>query len=92
MKEEEEEGRCSNVKDDLKLGVGERNNLEFHTVMSAVLSRSTCAFKSVVEFDRKNGISVMEYALKLKIRAVLYSRYAIIKIVSVPNTASDQLL
>lgn len=41
----EEEGNCSHVKDDLKWGVGEGNDLEFLTSMSAVLSRSVCAFE-----------------------------------------------
>lgn len=50
----EEEGSCSHVKDDLKWGVGEGNNLEFLTSMSAVLSRSVCAFESIAKFDRKN--------------------------------------
>lgn len=50
----EEEGSCSHVKDDLKRGVGEGNNLEFLTSMSAVLSRSVCAFESIAKFDRKN--------------------------------------
>lgn len=50
----EEEGSCSLVKDDLKWGVGEGNNLEFLTSMSAVLSRSVCAFESIAKFDRKN--------------------------------------
>ena len=50
----EEEGSCSHVKDDLKWGVGEGNNLEFLTSMSAVLSRSVCAFESIAKFDRKS--------------------------------------
>ena len=50
----EEEGSCSHVKDDLKWGVGEGNKLEFLTSMSAVLSRSVCAFESMAKFDRKN--------------------------------------
>lgn len=50
----EEEGSCSLVKDDLKWRVGEGNNLEFLTSVSAVLSRSLCAFESGAKFDRKN--------------------------------------
>lgn len=50
----EEEGNCSHVKDDLKWGVGEGNDLEFLTSMSAVLSRSVCAFERIAKFDRKN--------------------------------------
>lgn len=50
----EEEGSCSHVKDDLKWGVGEGNNLEFLTSMSAVLSRSVCAFESIAKFVRRN--------------------------------------
>lgn len=50
----EEEGSCSHVRDDLKWGVGEGNNLEFLTSMSAVLSGSVCTFESIAKFDKKN--------------------------------------
>lgn len=50
----EEEGRCSHVKDDLKWGVGEGNDLGFLRSMSTVLSRNVCAFERIAKFDRKN--------------------------------------
>lgn len=52
----EEEGSCSHVKDDLKWGVGEGNDLEFLTSVSTVLSRSVCAFERIAKFDKKKTL------------------------------------
>lgn len=52
----EEEGSCSHVKDDLKWGVGEGNDLEFLTSVSTVLSRNVCAFERIAKFDRKKTL------------------------------------
>lgn len=72
----EEEGSCSHVKDDLKWGVGEGNNLEFLTSMSAVLPRSVCAFESIAKFDRKNKpFKHTSIKRNLKLRPIACSRH-----------------